>query len=292
VDEDQEEVGLAFRPQKVGDVILSNEATLVLISGPCVIESEGHALDTAGQLKEMCEHADIQLIYKSSYDKGNRSSLCAYRGPGIEKGLAILQKVKETYAVPLLSDIHCPEEAKAVATVCDVLQIPAFLCRQTDLLVAASQTGALVNIKKGQFMSPWEMGCAAEKIIATGNRRILLTERGTTFGYHNLVCDMRTIPIMQKLGFPVCFDASHAVQLPGGMRNRSGGEREFIPTLAKAALAAGADLLYIESHECPERAKSDRDSVMPFEDLKAFLPIAKSLYECIRLKPCLNKNLS
>ncbi len=283
---------MTFRPQKVGNVTLSNEATLVLVSGPCVIESEGHAIDTAGKLKEICDYADIQLIYKSSYDKGNRSSFTSYRGPGMDKGLAILQKVKQTHSLPILSDIHCPEEAKEVATVCDVLQIPAFLCRQTDLLIAAGQTGAVVNIKKGQFMSPWEMGCAAEKIVATGNKQILLTERGTTFGYHNLVCDMRTIPIMQKFGFPVCFDASHAVQLPGGLKGRSGGEREFIPTLAKAALAAGADLLYIESHDCPERAKSDKDSVMLLEDLSSFLPIAKSVYECIRLAPCLQKNLS
>ncbi len=281
---------MSFTEQKIGRVTLSREAPLVLISGPCVIESEMHALDSAGQLKEICENVGVQLIYKSSYDKSNRSSLYAYRGPGIDQGLAILEKIKKTFAIPIFSDIHHPEEAKEAATVCDVLQIPAFLCRQTDLLVAASQTGATVNIKKGQFMSPQEMQYAAEKVLIAGNKKILLTERGTTFGYNNLVSDMRAIPMMQKFGWPVCFDASHSTQLPGWEKGRSGGQKEFIPTLAKAALAAGADLLYIESHESPETAKSDQGSVMPFEELRKILPVAKSLYDLVHLSPCLEES--
>jgi len=264
---------------KIGEIEVGNGGSLVVISGPCVIESEAHALKTAGELKKLFADAGVKLIYKSSYDKANRSSIDSYRGPGLKEGLRILQKVKETFDLPVLTDIHHPEEAAPVAEVCDVIQIPAFLCRQTDLLVAAGKSGAVVNIKKGQFMSPWDMEHAVKKLLSTGNERIILTDRGTSFGYNNLVSDMRTIPVLKGFGFPVCFDASHSIQLPGGLGNQSGGQREFIPTLSKSALAAGADLLFIESHDDPENAKSDKHSVLPFEDLKKLLKTARPLYE-------------
>ena len=267
---------------KIGEIEIGSEAPLLVISGPCVIESEAHALKTATELKKMFASAGVQLIYKSSYDKANRSSIDSYRGPGMKEGLRILKKVKDELDLPVFTDIHHPEEAAPAAEVCDVLQIPAFLCRQTDLLIAAGNTGAVINIKKGQFMSPWDMEHVVKKILSTGNKKILLTDRGTSFGYHNLVSDMRTIPILQQFGFPVCFDASHSVQLPGGMGPQSGGQREFIPTLAKSALAAGADLLYIESHDDPSQAKSDQHSVMPFDQLQTLLKEARPLYELIK----------
>lgn len=267
---------------KIGKIEVGKEAPLLVISGPCVIESEAHALKTAAELKKMFADAGVQLIYKSSYDKANRSSIDSYRGPGMEEGLRILKKVKEELDLPVFTDIHHPEEAAPASEVCDVLQIPAFLCRQTDLLVAAGETGAVINVKKGQFMSPWDMEHVVNKLLSTGNNRIILTDRGTSFGYNNLVSDMRTIPVLKEFGFPVCFDASHSVQLPGGLGNQSGGQREFIPTLAKSALAAGANLLYIESHDNPGEAKSDKHSVMPFEELKRLLKEARPLYELIQ----------
>ena len=273
---------------QIGNVTIGNGHPLVIISGPCVIESEEHAVETAGVLKELFKKVGVQLIYKSSYDKANRSSLDSYRGPGLEKGLMILEKVKKELDVPIFTDIHHPEEAAAAAEVCDVLQIPAFLCRQTDLLVAAGLTDATINIKKGQFMAPWDMEHAVKKVQSTGNNKIILTDRGTSFGYNNLVSDMRAIPIMQEFGFPVCFDASHSIQLPGAHGSHSGGKREFIPTLTKAALAAGADLLYIESHPFPPHAKSDSHSVMAFDALETLLYEIKPLYECLQslLIPC------
>lgn len=267
---------------KIGNVEIGKDKPLVVISGPCVIESEGHALKTAEELKKMFSKAGVQLIYKSSYDKANRSSIDSYRGPGIEEGLRILEKVKRELDVPVFTDIHHPDEAAAAAEVCAVIQIPAFLCRQTDLLIAAGKTGVVVNVKKGQFMSPWDMEHVVQKLLSTGNRQIILTDRGTTFGYNNLVSDMRTIPILQNFGFPVCFDASHSVQLPGGMGSQSGGQREFIPTLTKSALAAGANLLYIESHDHPETAKSDQHSVMSFTALQSLLAEARPLYDLIQ----------
>lgn len=226
--------------------------------------------------------AKVQLIYKASYDKANRSSIKAFRGPGIEEGLLILQEIKETLNVPILTDIHHPEEALRAAKVCDLLQIPAFLCRQTDLLIAAGNTQLPINIKKGQFLSPWDMRCIVEKVATTGNRQIILTERGTMFGYHNLVSDFRSIPVMQKLGFPVCFDASHSVQLPGQQGNQSGGEREFIPTLTRSAIGALVDLLFIESHPNPIEAKSDAASVMPFEELEKLLDEIVPLFNLLQ----------
>jgi 2-dehydro-3-deoxyphosphooctonate aldolase (KDO 8-P synthase) len=279
-----------FKVLNIGSVTLNQEAPLVLISGPCVIESEHHALETAEKLKEITDRRGVQLIYKSSYDKANRSSVSSYRGPGLKEGLRILEKVKKRFNIPLMTDIHHPDEAPFVAQVCDILQIPAFLSRQTDLLLSAGESGAIVNIKKGQFMAPWDMEHAINKVLSTGNSQIFLTDRGTSFGYNNLVSDMRAIPIMQKFGFPVCYDASHSVQLPGGMKTESGGDREFIAPLAKGALAVGADLLYIESHPTPSSALSDKHTVMSFDALEKFLFIAKPLYELIHTEALLCSN--
>ena len=202
-----------------------------VVCGPCVIESEAHAMSCAEFLAALFENKGVQFIFKASYDKANRSSIHSFRGPGIEEGLKILEKIRETFAVPVFTDVQTPEEAREAAEVCDVIQIPAFLCRQTDLLVAAGNTGVIVNVKKGQFMAPWDMKQVVEKLESTGNRNLVLTDRGTTFGYNNLVSDMRSIPIMQKLGYPVLYDATHSVQLPGGLGDRSGGQREYTSTL-------------------------------------------------------------
>lgn len=267
---------------KIGDIQIGKEHPLLIISGPCVIENEEHTLRCAESLKKMCEKHGIQLIFKASYDKANRSSIDSYRGPGLQEGLRILQKVKETFDLPVFTDIHHPDEAAPAAEVCVAIQIPAFLCRQTDLLIAAGNTGAVISVKKGQFMAPWDMEHVIQKLLSTGNKKIILTDRGTSFGYNNLVSDMRAIPLLQQFGFPVCFDASHSVQLPGGEGRQSGGQREFIPTLAKAALAAGANLLYIESHPDPTTAKSDKHSVMPYDLLETLLTQARPLYELIQ----------
>lgn len=250
---------------KIANFKVADGQPLLFFSGPCVIESEAHALMMA---EELCKLFDGRpFVYKSSFDKANRSSIHSYRGPGLKEGLRILAKVKSTFDIPIVTDIHLPEQAAPAAEVCDVLQIPAFLCRQTDLLVAAAQTGRVIKVKKGQFMAPWDMTNVVEKLIESGNDQIVLTERGTIFGYNNLVCDMRSIPIMKGLGHPVCFDASHAVQLPGGLGSVSGGQREYIPVLAKSAVAAGANALFIESHHCPKEAKSDAGSVMDLKEL-------------------------
>ncbi|MCX6988463.1 MAG: 3-deoxy-8-phosphooctulonate synthase [Chlamydiae bacterium] len=255
---------------------------LAVMSGPCVIESESMALETCKYLKELFESLNIHFIYKSSYDKANRSSYDSFRGPGLKEGLRILAKVKSTFDVPVITDVHSPEEAIEAGKICDILQIPAFLCRQTDLIVAAAQTGAVIAVKKGQFMAPWDMDNVVKKIQSAGNDKIILTDRGTSFGYNNLVSDMRAIPIMQKMGVPVCFDASHSVQLPGGHGTSSGGQREFIPTLAKSAIAAGCNCIFMESHPNPKEAKSDKDSVMPFEEMKPLFTILKQLYDIVQ----------
>jgi 2-dehydro-3-deoxyphosphooctonate aldolase (KDO 8-P synthase) len=255
---------------------------LVVMSGPCVIEDEDHTLRTAEALKMIFSKFNINLIFKSSYDKANRSSYASFRGPGLEEGLRILEKVKHQLDLPVLTDVHSPEEAIAAGNVCDLIQIPAFLCRQTDLITAAAKTGIPVTVKKGQFMAPWDMMNVVEKIRSAGNHNIILTDRGTTFGYNNLVCDMRAIPIMQSFGVPVCFDATHAVQLPGGLGNASGGQREYIPMLAKAALAAGANSLFMEAHPNPKEAKSDASSVLDIKDLPALLTILEKLYDLIQ----------
>jgi 2-dehydro-3-deoxyphosphooctonate aldolase (KDO 8-P synthase) len=267
---------------KVKNFNIGKGKPLTVISGPCVIESEQHALEVAYTLKEIFTSLDINFVYKSSYDKANRSAKDSFRGPGLEKGLYILERIKKECDVPVTTDVHSPEEAKAAGEVCDIIQIPAFLCRQTDLILAAAQTGRVVNVKKGQFLAPWDMKNVVDKILSVPNDQILLTERGTTFGYNNLVTDMRAIPLMQELGFPVCFDASHSVQLPGGKGTSSGGQREFIPTLMRAAIAAGANCLFIESHPDPTLAKSDKESVYPIKELKKLMEEAKKLYEIIQ----------
>lgn len=265
----------------VGNFFIGKNEPLVVISGPCVIESEEHCLRAAEILVDMFRKAGVHLVFKSSYDKANRSSYGSFRGPGLDEGLKILAKVKKELGVPVLTDVHEVAQVKAVSEVCDILQIPALLCRQTDLIVATAQTGSIVNIKKGQFMAPWDMGNAVEKVRQTGNANVFLTERGTTFGYNNLVCDMRSLLLMQDYGVPVCFDATHAVQLPGGHGSSSSGQREYIAPLSKAAIAAGANCLYMESHPDPASAKSDKDSVIDFKDFPGLLLQLKQLHELV-----------
>lgn len=251
---------------------------LAIMSGPCVIESEDHCLKSAEILKEMFAKHGVELIFKSSYDKANRLSYQSFRGPGLHEGLRILQRVQKELDLPVVTDVHSPEEAIAAGEVCEILQIPAFLCRQTDLVVAAANTGAIISVKKGQFLAPWDMENIVNKITSTNNHNIILVDRGTTFGYNQLISDMRSIPIMQRFGYPVCYDATHAVQKPGGLGNQTGGDSEFIPILSKAALAAGANCLFIEAHPNPKEAKSDAASVMHFTDLNLLLPELKQLY--------------
>lgn len=244
----------AFR---VGNVAMGQGAPLFFIAGPCVIESEAHAMAMAERLAVMARELRLPLIFKASYDKANRSSVRSFRGPGLKEGLRILAEIKKRYALPILTDIHDAAQAAPAAEGCDVIQIPAFLCRQTDLLIAAGKTGRVVNIKKGQFVSPGEMSNAVEKIASTGNEKIIVTERGASFGYQNLVVDMRSFPILRKLGYPVVFDATHSVQLPGGAGESSGGQPEFIEPLARAGVAAGADGVFMEVHDNPAKALSD-----------------------------------
>lgn len=266
---------------KIRNFIVGEDAPLTLFSGPCVIESEEHSLRCADLIKTICDRHGINYVFKSSYDKANRSAGSSFRGPGLEKGLQILEKVRKEFDVPLVTDVHSPEEAKAVGEVCDVIQIPAFLCRQTDLIFSAAQTGAVVKVKKGQFMAPWDMKNVIEKIVSCHNENIILTDRGTSFGYNNLVVDMRGIQIMKELGFPVCFDASHAVQIPGGNGTSSGGQRQYLSSLAKAAIAAGANALFLEAHTDPSQAKSDKDSVWPIDQLEELLIQVKRVYEAV-----------
>ncbi|CAF23086.1 MULTISPECIES: 3-deoxy-8-phosphooctulonate synthase [Candidatus Protochlamydia] len=266
----------------VKDFAIGPKEPLVIMSGPCVIESETHCLKAAETLKNMFEKYNVSLIFKSSYDKANRSAYDSFRGPGLEEGLRILERIQKEFGLAVVTDVHSPQEATTAGSVCEIIQIPAFLCRQTDLILAAAQTGAIVSIKKGQFLAPWDMENVIRKMESGGNSNIILVDRGTTFGYNNLISDMRGIPIMQELGYPVCFDATHSVQKPGGLGSKSGGDREFIPILAKAALAAGANCLFIESHPNPSEAKSDAASVMDFKDLDQLLPQFKELYELIQ----------
>lgn len=277
----------AMEKVKVKNFYIGEGEPLAVFCGPCVMESEDSALYAAEELQKIFDALGIHFIFKSSYDKANRSSYHSFRGPGLQEGLRILERVKKEFALPIVTDVHSPEEAEAAAAVCDVIQIPAFLCRQTDLITAAARTGAVVKVKKGQFMAPWDMGNVVDKILAEGNRQIILTERGASFGYNNLVSDPRAIPIMQRFGFPVCFDASHSVQLPGGLGTSSGGMKEFIPTLAKAAVAVGCNALFIEAHPNPSEAKSDRATVLSFEELRKLLEEVQPLYDL-----CLQKSLS
>jgi 2-dehydro-3-deoxyphosphooctonate aldolase (KDO 8-P synthase) len=253
---------------------------LVMIAGPCVIESAETTLSIAQALKDYAQELNLPLIFKASYDKANRTSVTSYRGPGLVKGLEILARVKDEVGLPVLSDVHQVTDVAPAAEVLDVLQIPAFLCRQTDLLVAAAQTGKVVNIKKGQFMAPWDMGQAVDKVLATGNSRVLLTERGAMFGYNNLVVDFRSLPIMRGLGCPVVLDVTHSVQLPGGQGTCSGGQREYIPLLARAGMAAGVDALFMEVHPDPDAALCDGPNSLPLAEV---LPLWRKLAALHRL---------
>jgi len=273
---------MARHTVSIGSIQTGEGKPLFLIAGPCVIENETVVMETAQALKQLGERLRLSIIFKSSYDKANRSAIDSYRGPGLVAGLKILREVKARFGLPLLSDVHHPEEVEAAAEVLDILQIPAFLCRQTDLIVAAARTGKAVNVKKGQFLAPWEMGNIVKKIESAGNMNILLTERGSSFGYNNLVTDMRSIPIMQRFGYPVIFDATHSVQLPGGQGTSSGGQREFIPTLTRAAVAAGCDGLFMEVHPDPSRALSDGPTQVPLAELEGLLRQVKAIETAVR----------
>lgn len=265
---------------KIRDFIVSEEK-LTFICGPCVIESEKHTLECAKELKEIFSEFDFNFIFKASFDKANRSSINSFRGPGLKKGLEILQKVKDRYDLCVTSDIHLPEHANLVKDTLDLIQIPAFLCRQTDLLIEAGKTNVAINVKKGQFVSPWDMKNVVDKLLTTGNKNIMLTDRGVSFGYNNLVSDFRAIPIMKKFGYPVCFDASHSTQLPGGNMSCSSGQKEFIPYLAKAAVAVGANAIFIECHPFPKEAKCDSENVLAFENLRSLLKEIENIHKAL-----------
>lgn len=254
---------------------------LTILAGPCVIESQEILEQTAEGLKEIAQKLDINFVFKSSYDKANRSSINSFRGPGIEKGLEMLAKIKKDFDLPIVTDIHTPEQAAIAAQVADILQIPAFMCRQTDLLIAAAKTGKIVNIKKGQFLAPEQMIPLIKKVEDSGNSNILLTDRGTTFGYNNLVSDFRAIPIMQESGYPVIFDATHSVQLPGGNGECSGGDRRFVPVLAKSAMAAGANGLFFEVHPDPDKALCDGPNMIALKDAEAVFKVCKDIFEIV-----------
>ncbi len=255
---------------KINDLTIGNDLPFVLIAGPCAIESRAHALEMGQALSEMAGKLGLGLIYKSSFDKANRTSLSSGRGVGAAEGLPILAEVRETYGCPVLTDVHAPEQCAPVAEAVDVLQIPAFLCRQTDLLVAAAKTGRAINVKKGQFLAPWDMKNVAAKIKESGNDRVMVCERGASFGYNTLISDMRALPIMAaETGCPVVYDATHSVQQPGGQGATSGGQREFVPVLARAALAVGVAAVFMETHQDPDKAPSDGPNMVPFKDLPA-----------------------
>ncbi len=255
---------------------------LTILAGPCAAESQEILDETAEKLKEITTKLGINFVFKSSFDKANRSSIYSYRGPGLEKGLEMLQSVKDKFDLPIVTDIHVPEQAEPVSKVADILQIPAFLCRQTDLLVAAAKTGKIVNIKKGQFLAPEQMGTLVKKVEECGNHNILLTDRGCSFGYNNLVVDFRAVPIMQSFGYPVVFDATHSVQLPGAQGTCSGGDRRFVPTLAKAAVASGANVLFFEVHPDPDKAKCDGPNMIPLDKAEDLFKICKDIFELVR----------
>ena len=256
---------------KCSNFEIANNKPFTLIAGPCQLESEEHALKISSELKEITSELGINLIYKTSFDKANRTSLKGKRGLGLEKSLPIFDKIKKKIGVPVLTDVHTAEQCSVVAKHVDVLQIPAFLCRQTDLLIAAAKTGKIINVKKGQFLAPWDIANVIEKIEESGNKNILITERGASFGYNTLVSDMRALPIMSKYGFPIVFDATHSVQQPGGMGEKSGGQREFVPHLARAAIAVGIGAIFIETHEDPDKAPSDGPNMVPLNELKNLL---------------------
>lgn len=259
------------RTVRIGTIAIANHLPFALIAGPCQIESRGHALEVAAALRELQAMTGVPVIYKSSFDKANRTSASAARGIGMHEGLAILAEVRERTGLPVLTDVHTAEQCAPVAEAVDVLQIPAFLCRQTDLLLAAGATGCAINVKKGQFLAPWDMTNVASKIASTGNHNILLCERGVTFGYNTLVNDFRALPIMARTGYPVVFDATHSVQQPGGHGTSSGGQREFAPVLARAALAVGVAAVFIETHPDPDHAPSDGPNMIPLREMPALI---------------------
>jgi len=261
----------------VGSVKMGGNRPFVLIAGPCVIENEASTLRAAERLMTICNGVTTPLVFKASYDKANRTSVTSFRGPGMREGLRILARVKESLGVPVLTDIHSIEEVGPAAEVADILQIPAFLCRQTDLIAAAARSERVINIKKGQFMAPWDMENVVDKALSTGNSRIILTERGASFGYNNLVSDMRSLPIMRRIGYPVVFDATHSVQLPGGLGGASGGQREFVEYLSRAAVATGVDGIFLEVHEDPVKALCDGPNSIKLDDLPALLKKLKAI---------------
>lgn len=267
----------------VGSLTIGNDRPLTIIAGPCQLQTLDHALMIARTMSQACAEAGVGFVFKASYDKANRTSVSGKRGPGMETGLAMLAQVREDVGCPVLTDIHAPEHCAPAAAAVDIIQIPAFLCRQTDLLVAAGESGAVVNIKKGQFLAPWDMDNVAEKVASTGNQRIMLTERGNSFGYNTLVTDMRSLPRMMQTGYPVVMDATHAVQQPGGLGGASGGQREFAPVIARAAVSLGIAAVFIETHETPDTAPSDGPNMIPLDqmpdlvrNLKAFDALGKT----------------
>lgn len=255
----------------VADLTIGNDCPLTVIAGPCQLESADHAQMIAGTMKEACAAAGAQYVFKASFDKANRTSISGVRGPGIDDGLAMLDSVKRNIGVPVITDIHSPEQCAPVAQVCDILQIPALLCRQTDLILAAAETGAAINVKKGQFLAPWDMANIVTKIESTGSRRILLTERGTSFGYNALVADMRSLPQMAATGYPVVMDATHSVQQPAALGGSTGGQREFAPVMARAAVALGIACVFIETHENPDLSPSDGPNMIPLDQMAALI---------------------
>jgi 2-dehydro-3-deoxyphosphooctonate aldolase (KDO 8-P synthase) len=265
------------REVRAGSVAFGNDLPLAVIAGPCQLEGREHGMMMAEALKALSAELSMPLVFKASYDKANRTSLKAQRGMGLEESMAVFREIRDTFQLPVLTDVHLPEHCALVADSVDILQIPAFLCRQTDLLIAAAQTGKVVNVKKGQFLAPWDMKNVAAKIAGSGNDNILLCERGTSFGYNTLVSDFRGIPTMRAMGYPVVFDATHSVQQPGGLGGASGGQREFVPVLARAAVAIGVAGVFIETHEDPDRAPSDGPNMVPLDEMRALLTYLRDL---------------
>jgi 2-dehydro-3-deoxyphosphooctonate aldolase (KDO 8-P synthase) len=272
-------------PVAIGDITIANDRPFALIAGPCALESRAHALEMSAALKEIAGARGVPLIYKTSFDKANRTSADGPRGLGLADSLPILAEVREATGLPVLTDVHTAEQCGPVAEAVDVLQIPAFLCRQTDLLIAAGQTGAAINVKKGQFLAPWDMANVAAKVASTGNSRILLTERGVSFGYNTLVSDMRGLPILAQTGYPVVFDATHSVQQPGGQGTSSGGQREFVPVLARAAVAVGVAAVFMETHQDPDLAPSDGPNMLPIKALGDVLDVLMEIDAVAKRKP-------
>jgi 2-dehydro-3-deoxyphosphooctonate aldolase (KDO 8-P synthase) len=269
------------REISIANTKLGGNNPLYIIAGPCVIESEDIAFYTAERLKAICSQVGLSLLFKSSYDKANRTSLSSFRGPGLEKGLQIFSDVRSRFGIPVISDVHSIDEVKPAAEVLDALQIPAFLCRQTDLILSASHTGKPVNIKKGQFLAPWDVKNIFDKFISTGNRNLFITERGASFGYNNLVVDFRGLPIMRAFGYPVIFDVTHSLQLPGGLGSSSGGQKEFAEPLARAAVAAGVDGLFMEVHPDPDKALCDGPNMIPIDAVPDFLRVMKQIHNAV-----------